>query len=185
MTATPPRRESLARAFAPTTPDRAASLRGLLPAREHGQASERPARTRTSPPPAPLDDAPAPAVETPDAAEDSTIVNLPAYLPPELLYWLRATTRSGEMTYADVLFDAFENVDLPALANAFAPRARTGAGGVPRRPTQLRGEGGVQRQFRVTTTQRAWVDAKVTELGAPSRSALCTAVLERYRDAAQ
>ncbi len=106
---------------------------------------------------------------------------MPAYLPPELLAWVRAETRTRDVTYADVLFDAFEVIDDAELVEAFTPHQRTGAGGVPRRATKIRGDGGVQRQFRVSLTQRDWVDTKIAEVGAPSRSALCAAVLEHYR----
>ncbi len=196
MTTTPPRRASLEGAFAAKIPpDRAESLRGLLPPRTKSEhrpsepvaapaAPEQAAPTRATRPPrarntAATAEASPPAPSPADA--DETTVNMPAYLPPELLAWVRAETRTRDVTYADVLFDAFEVVDDAELTAAFTPHQRTGTGGVPRRATKIRGDGGVQRQFRVSLTQRDWVDTKIAEVGAPSRSALCAAVLEHYR----
>lgn len=196
MTTTPPRRASLEGAFAAKTPpDRAESLRGLLPPRT--KSEHRPAEPVAAPA-VPEQAAPARATrprrtsntgaaaetspsEPSPAGADETTVNMPAYLPPELLAWVRAEIRTRDVTYADVLFDAFEVVDDAELVEAFTPHQRTGAGGVPRRTSKIRGDGGVQRQFRVSLTQRDWVDTKITEVGAPSRSALCAAVLEHYR----
>jgi hypothetical protein len=172
---------SLAGAFATHSP-RGDALRGLLPPRP------------PSPPVAV--EQPAPVVDEPKAArprrEKATavavaerIVNMPVYLPPGLLTYTRDEIRRREITYGDLLFDAFESVDTEALSAAFVPTVQATASGVPRRALKVRGDAGIQRQFRVSEAQRDWVDAKVLETGASSRSALCAEVIRLYRSRQQ
>ncbi|NTW39992.1 MAG: hypothetical protein HGA44_08890 [Cellulomonadaceae bacterium] len=103
-------------------------------------------------------------------------MNLPVYLPPDLLELVQAAAGRSR-TYADVLFDAFEVVTDDELTRAFRPIASASPGGVPRRPVTRAAEPGIQRQFRVTPEQLAWVGEKETQVNATSRSALCVQVL--------
>jgi hypothetical protein len=183
------RHANLAGAFAPSP--RPGRLAGILPPRKDRAAADDQTSVDENPrPPAPENDVerrrasksgtPATTV----ALDDEHIVNMPVYLPPDMLELTRDLVRTRATTYSELLFDAFEALTADSLADAltasFAPRPQTGAGGVPRRAIQARGEAGIQRQFRVTEAQRRWVDEKVVETGAPSRSALCAEVLRLY-----
>lgn len=182
---------SLADAFRPT--GRGAALAGVLPPRADRDAeSAPPAPAITATPDshgASSDVAavPQPTTKTtavrrtarPSTAKpaEARLVNLPVYLPPDLLELVQAAAGRSR-TYADVLFDAFEVVTDDELTRAFRPIVATPSpGGVPRRPVARSAEPGIQRQFRVTPEQLAWVGEKETRVNATSRSALCVQVL--------
>jgi hypothetical protein len=51
---------------------------------------------------------------------------------------------------------------------------------MPTRQRRVRGTAGIQIQLRLDTNQRAWIDQKQLDVGAPSRSALVAAVLRLH-----
>lgn len=129
-----------------------------------------------------------PAPNTPDAAapKDSNatsdgnpdvIANVPVYLPPELRQRLRDESRRQGVTITDVVLDAFEthgaNYARLTITKPAVP------GGPPRRKSG-RNRDSVQIQLRFTSEQRRWIDTTVQHQGAPTRSALVTAVLRRH-----
>jgi hypothetical protein len=187
MSTTPPRRPadhpSLADAFA-APPARAAGLADLLPARPapaadtpsgEAPAGEKPTRTANGPQRA-AQPRQKPKTAAADA-DDDHVVSLPVYLPPDILERLTEATQGR--TYADVLLEAFEQVDDDALRTALTPPRPSSRRGIPTRPAPRTGAPGIQRQLRVTNAQRRWIEAKATELGT-SRSALCVQALRLH-----
>jgi hypothetical protein len=173
------RHTDLAAAFAAPT-RRADGLADLLPPRPVSAPQE-----AVTAPPAPTageraTEAPAgpprPARGRTRAADaDDQVVNLPVYLPPDLLE--RLVDAAAGRTYADVLLEAFEHVDDDQLRTALAPVRTPSAKGIPARPIARTGAPGIQRQLRVTAAQLRWIEAKAGDVGAPSRSALCVQAL--------
>jgi hypothetical protein len=193
-------RRSLADSFRPATPtapppDRAAALGGLLPPRvavgthpgtspssglsvvptadgdlpEGGGSALSAARGDA---PAQVSLAGSTSVPVGDLAR---VRNVAVYLPVELLERFRRTARSREMTYADVLVEAASAhlAELPLVFDA-APPANAG---MPSRTARRHPEPGVQVQLRLDGHQLHWLDAQVTRLRAPSRTALVLALL--------
>lgn len=183
----PANHPSLADAFA-APPARAAGLADLLPARPVSAAQ--PADTAATDAPAGEKAAHAangpqrttqPRQKSAKAAavptDDDQVVSLPVYLPPDILERLTAATQGR--TYADVLLEAFEQIDDDALRAALTPPRPSSRRGIPTRPAPRTGAPGIQRQLRVTNAQRRWIEAKATELGT-SRSALCVQALRLH-----
>lgn len=106
--------------------------------------------------------------------------NVGVYLPPALLAEVKNAVYQERTTYADLLIDAFEAVDDEDIAKQFTPETILTSSGMPRRAPRKRGEAGIQIQLRLDGLQVAWLDEKVTELDAPSRSALVSAVFQLY-----
>lgn len=106
--------------------------------------------------------------------------NVGVYLPPALLAEVKNAVYQERTTYADLLIDAFEAVDDEDIAKQFTPETILTSSGMPRRAPRKRGEAGIQIQLRLDGLQIAWLDEKVTELDAPSRSALVSAVFQLY-----
>lgn len=106
--------------------------------------------------------------------------NIGVYLPPELLEQVKETARAKRTTYAELLVDAFDVLDDVSIAEEFQLASVTTASRMPRRAKLPRGTAGIQRQLRLDDEQIAWLDQKVTDLGAPSRSALVTAVYAKF-----
>ena len=187
-TARPPNVES---AFAPSK--RGAGLEGLLPRRretEHPaapgvedapqEATEEAPAARTSAPR--TGSIPKRAVAPVADVEDDEIHNVAIHLPPATLEAARTETRSSEETHADLLARAFQNVDPDALRARFQLKPSTGAGGMPGRARRPKGAPGIQRQLRLSTAQRTWLDEQVASYNAPTRSALVAAVYGMYFD---
>ncbi len=206
MTTRRPARRSLAESFRPaaTTPDRAANLEGLLPPRatEH----EPPI---AAPPESALvivrDQSPAraqrrgvsvdgPAVNSgpgarerrvPDPAAD-TVRNVAVYLPLPLLERLRQTSRSRELTYADLLVEAaaahLKDLTTATFVIATSPPAGSG---MPARARRRRPDPGVQVQIRLDRRQVTWLDEQAERLGAPSRTALVVSLLRAHLGASK
>jgi hypothetical protein len=189
-------RPNLADAFNKPRVDRAAGLTGLLPA-------TRPQRVAATPAPAeaPREDAAAAsstaaAADRPVAvsparrpsaikqrvSEQANIVsNVAVYLEPDLLDLVRQRRRLTEVSYDQLVGDAFAAVGDDELASVFRPDpGTTGTSGMPTRQRRVRGTAGIQIQLRLDTSQRAWIDQKQHEVGAPSRSALVAAVLRLH-----
>ncbi|MGG6382462.1 hypothetical protein [Paenarthrobacter sp. NEAU-H11] len=106
--------------------------------------------------------------------------NVGVYLPPALLARVKDAVYQERTTYADLLIDAFEAVDDNQIANEFTPETTLTSSGMPRRAPRKRGEAGIQIQLRLDGLQVAWLDEKVAEFDAPSRSALVSAVLKLH-----
>ncbi|WP_432246151.1 hypothetical protein ACRB8A_19185 (plasmid) [Arthrobacter sp. G.S.26] len=106
--------------------------------------------------------------------------NVGVYLAPELLAQVKDAVYQERITYADLLIDAFEAVDDKQIAREFKTETRVTRSGMPRRAPRKRGEAGIQIQLRLDGLQVAWLDEKVTEFDAPSRSALVSTVFKLY-----
>jgi len=128
--------------------------------------------------------------KTTSAAKASELVpgalrNVGVYLPPALLAQLKDAVYQERTTYADLLIDAFEAVDHKQITKEFAPVTTLTKSGMPRRAPRKRGEAGIQIQLRLDGLQVAWLDEKVTEFDAPSRSALVSTVFKLHIQAEQ
>lgn len=103
--------------------------------------------------------------------------NVGVYLAPDLLATVKETLHSQRTTYADLLLDAFDAVSGDTIAKEFKPESvPSTSSGMPRRVPRRRGEAGIQIQVRLDGNQTAWLDDKVIEFNAPSRSALVSTV---------
>jgi hypothetical protein len=111
--------------------------------------------------------------------------NVGVYLPPALLAQVKDAVYQERTTYADLLIDAFEAVDDKGIAKEFSPETTLTSSGMPRRAPRKRGEAGIQIQLRLDGLQVAWLDEKVREFDAPSRSALISAVFKLHIQAGQ
>lgn len=111
--------------------------------------------------------------------------NVGVYLPPALLADVKDAVYQARTTYADLLIDAFEAVDDVHIAAQFTPDTTLTSSGMPRRAPRKRGEAGIQIQLRLDGMQVAWLDEKVTEFEAPSRSALVSTVFKLHVQAGQ
>lgn len=111
--------------------------------------------------------------------------NVGVYLPPELLVQVKDAVYKERSTYADLLIDAFEAVDDEQIAKEFTPETSLTRSGIPRRAPRKRGEAGIQIQLRLDGLQVAWLDEKVTEFNAPSRSALVSVAFKLHMKTAQ
>lgn len=111
--------------------------------------------------------------------------NVGVYLPPALLAQVKDAVYQERTTYADLLIDAFEAVDDEQIAKEFAPETTLTSSGMPRRAPRKRGEAGIQIQLRLDGLQVAWLDEKVTEFDAPSRSGLVSVVFKLHIQAKQ
>ncbi|TLM80872.1 hypothetical protein [Pseudarthrobacter sp. NamE5] len=111
--------------------------------------------------------------------------NVGVYLPPALLAQVKDAVYQERTTYADLLIDAFEAVDDKQIAQEFSPETTLTSSGMPRRAPRKRGEAGIQIQLRLDGLQVAWLDEKVREFDAPSRSALVSTVLKLHIQAGQ
>lgn len=111
--------------------------------------------------------------------------NVGVYLPPALLAQVKDAVYQERTTYANLLIDAFEAVDDIQIVKEFAPETTPTSSGMPRRAPRKRGEAGIQIQLRLDGLQVAWLDEKVTEFDAPSRSALVSAVFKLHIQAGQ
>jgi hypothetical protein len=109
--------------------------------------------------------------------------NVGVYLPPQLLADVKDAVYQGRTTYADLLIDAFETLTDEQIAGEFTADIELTSSGMPRRAPRKRGEAGIQIQLRLDGLQVAWLDGKVTEFDAPSRSALVSAVFRLHTQA--
>jgi len=116
------------------------------------------------------------------ASEQASVVsNVAVYLEPDLLDLVRQRRRLTDVSYDQLVGDAFAAVGNDELARVFRPEpSTTGASGMPTRQRRVRGTAGIQIQLRLDTNQRTWIDQKQHEVGAPSRSALVAAALRLH-----
>ena len=183
-------RKSLADAFKAPQPatgsDRAKGLAGILPTR------------KTPDVPALTDDTPSASVtqraeaKTPSdqgrtqpapALGNDRVRNVGSYLEPEIMSALQARTRLEDQQYADILLDAFDAVSEDELRAIFSPSVpAVEAGRAPRRASTTRPLSGPKMplNYRLTGEQTAWIDNIGKIVAAPSRTALCNAVLRKY-----
>lgn len=126
----------------------------------------------------------APAVKASEMVPGA-LRNVGVYLPPALLADVKDAVYQARTTYADLLIDAFEAIDDEQIAGEFAPETTLTSSGMPRRAPRKRGEAGIQIQLRLDGLQVAWLDEKVAEFDAPSRSALVSAVFKLHIQAGQ
>lgn len=191
-------RPNLAEAFNKPRVDRAAGLTGLLPAARPQRTAAPAAPRETSDDNAPGGEAPTiaapsdgpvavaprqrPAVVKQRVSQQANIVNnVAVYLEPDLLDLVRQQRRLTDASYDQLVSDAFTAVSDDQLVRAFRPEPGiTGLSGMPTRQRRVRGTAGIQIQLRLDTNQRAWLDQKQHDVGAPSRSALVAAVLRLH-----
>lgn len=146
------RHASLENAFSP--PSRGERLTGTLePKANQSEAQERVPRPADRPTGAPR--------------------NITVYLGADTADALRRRRRDTRSTYANLLADALDEVDISTL---FTPPRKDG---MPRTPTPGPGDG-MQVQFRMTPAQVQYVEEKREEANAPSRSAFINAVLRQH-----
>jgi len=185
------KRPNLASAFKGVTPDRAEGLLGLLPPATPAAIPKTDAESMSA-------NAPSDRPEPPTSGRDGRrkpreahheyvgVVNVAAYIEPELLAVVRSAKRNvpigeRERTYDELLVDALNNVESDRLASEFAsPTPRLGASPMLPRVRRKRGTEGIQIQLRLDGAQRASLDAIVQDAGAPSRSALVAAALRLH-----
>ncbi|WP_251039357.1 hypothetical protein [Arthrobacter sp. ISL-72] len=98
--------------------------------------------------------------------------NVGVYLAPELLVDVKEAVHRQRITYADLLLDAFDTLDEDVIIREFRSESVPSSSGMPRRVPRRRGSAGIQIQVRLDDEQIAWLDQKVVEFSAPSRSAL-------------
>lgn len=127
----------------------------------------------------------APAQKAASEAVPGALRNVGVYLPPQLLADVKDTVYRERTTYADLLIDAFETLTDEQIAGEFAAETLLTISGMPRRAPRRRGEAGIQIQLRLDGVQIAWLDEKVTEFDAPSRSALVSAVFKLHNQVVQ
>lgn len=106
--------------------------------------------------------------------------NVGVYLPPELLVEVKSRARVEQITYSDLLVDAFEAIDPAELTLEFAQPAEQSTSGMPRRVRRIRGTAGIQIQLRLDDRQIQWLDEQVTVHSASSRSALVSTAFRLY-----
>ncbi|MFJ3395313.1 hypothetical protein [Leifsonia aquatica] len=118
---------------------------------------------------------------TPRSAESSGGVGTRAvYVPAGVLAELKARKRASDVTYAELLVLAFDNVSDEELVSAFVREPVRSKSGMPTIAPASRGSEGVQVNLRLSSAQVEWLDAKEAQVGAPSRSALVAKVWAIY-----
>lgn len=180
-------RPSLEAAFAPAT-SRGSGLQGLLPPKRSKVRDLQPEvrkETVTGPRQSVVEEVPVakPVVSEKTKASDTVqgaARNIGVYLPPVLLDKVKASVRERDTTYTDLLVEAFDAIADSTIAARFAPTSVSTGSGMPRRTRRIRGSAGIQIQLRLDDRQVQWLDEKVVSLGAPSRSALVSAVFDVY-----
>ncbi len=127
----------------------------------------------------PSDQAAARVAGSEGEADLARVRNVAVYLPVSLLERLKATRRSREVTYAELLVEAAA-AHLDGVQSRFGPVSAPVAVGMPSRKRKRLPEPGVQVQLRLDGHQLRWLDEQAARLGAPSRTALVAALLETH-----
>ena len=172
-------------AFSRPPADRASGLAGRLPTRPApappAPAPEAPAATPDVPPPA----------QTPPAGTGKRVGKTPklpavpdlkgsysVYLPDELL--AQVAEQLAGRTLGEFVLDGYDEV-YERLEQRFRPPGPSRSGLPPRTRRPRRATGPLrERHPRWTAAEYAVLEARRLELGAPSRSAFVTAILELY-----
>lgn len=112
-----------------------------------------------------------------DVADALKIRTVTVYLPVQLHATVTDTARRRGITLTALTEEAFTD-----HGSNFRELVPTRPGAMPTRvPQRRRGVGGtIQMQLRLNGEQLQWLDEQVTRHGAPSRSALVTAVLDKH-----
>ena len=140
----------------------------------------RPAARRVTAAPPELDGGVATA-QRPDIRVVTTpgkVHNVAVYLPVALRDQVRERARQRGLTITDLVEEAFAQHGANYHELTAAPVHRPGS--MPTRSSQRRGHGTIQIQLRLDDRQHEWLDTQVERHGAPSRSALVSAVLSRH-----
>jgi len=111
-------------------------------------------------------------------AEAGKVHNVAVYLPVALRNQVRDRARQRGLTITDLVEEAFAQHGANYHELTAAPVHRPGS--MPTRSSQRRGHGTIQIQLRLDDRQHEWLDAQVERHGAPSRSALVSALLSRH-----
>ncbi|GAB3522856.1 hypothetical protein [Arthrobacter monumenti] len=184
-------RRSLQEAFAPApvSSTRGTKLAGLLPPkRRNAETSPNVTKPVVAKSDVDIQSSPVPVVGKPKPAEVESasekvpgpLKNVGVYIEPELLTRLKEWTRQQQVTYSDLLVEAFDHVEDTAIAKEFEPQKVSAEHGMPRRVRRPRGTAGIQIQLRLDRNQVEWLEDKAQRLGAPSRSACVSTVLKLY-----
>lgn len=188
-------RPNLAAAFKPqeTSIKRGTSLQGLLKPRvrsaENSSTSSMGSAIEAEA--AALSESKPPAVKSPEVQPrnsstpaSQTVAGAPrnvgVYLPPDVLERVKNAAKTEQITYSDLLVDAFNAVTPDEISRMFRPETESTASVMPRRIRRPRGTAGIQIQLRLDDRQIAWLEDQVTYHRAPSRSALVSAVLQLH-----
>ncbi len=118
---------------------------------------------------------------TPDiriADTPGTVHNVAVYLPVALRNEVRDRARQRGLTITDLVEEAFAQHGSNYHELTAQPVHRPGS--MPTRASARRGHGTIQIQLRLDDRQHEWLDTQVQRHGAPSRSALVSAVLSRH-----
>ncbi len=109
------------------------------------------------------------------AGEKTPIVSVPVYLPPATFTAVQDAIHAQRTTYAGLAIQAFRAISDDRLAAYFAsPEPQDEIPGLEPKRT---GRTGIQRQFRFHAATKAYLQAKGTDVGAPSLSALVATVI--------
>ncbi|MBW4818376.1 hypothetical protein [Rhodococcus qingshengii] len=118
-----------------------------------------------------------------DASVDvDAVENMPIYIDSATLTALKAEKGRIGGTYADVAEVALDEQigevgEILRLGSAKSPQAGAFSS-LPKRRKSPQIRGGIQVQLRFTKAQRDWLDEKVAEFGAPSRSVVVAVALQ-------
>ena len=124
-----------------------------------------------------------PTMDVDDAPVDvDTVENMPIYIDSATLTALKAEKGRIGGTYADVAEVALDEqigevAEILRLGSAKSPQAGAFSS-LPKRRRSPQIRGGIQVQLRFTKAQRDWLDEKVAEFGAPSRSVVVAVALQ-------
>ena len=132
-------------------------------------------RPATSRPPAVIPDK---TLELRIATPPGTVHNVAVYLPVALRNEVRERARQRGLTITDLVEEAFAQHGSNYHELTAQPVHRPGS--MPSRANARRGHGTIQIQLRLDDRQHEWLDTQVQRHGAPSRSALVSAVLSRH-----
>ena len=111
-------------------------------------------------------------------ATPGTVHNVAVYLPVALRNEVRDRARQRGLTITDLVEEAFAQHGSNYHELTAQPVHRPGS--MPTRAVGRRGHGTIQTQLRLDDRQHEWLDTQVQRHGAPSRSALVSAVLSRH-----
>lgn len=117
---------------------------------------------------------------------DEPIGNVAAYLPTALRGKVLDTVRARGVTLTELLFEALDAVLDPAATGAvdLFPTEGRGRSGMPMtRRRKSGGEGTIQIQLRLSSSQKRWLDEQALANGADNRSAFVAAVFRQYLNA--
>lgn len=140
--------------------------------REAAAAPSAPAASPTAPKPTE-----SPADSSADVAD--AVENMPIYIDSATLTALKAEKGRIGGTYADVAEAALdEHIDHVGEILQQGAANKSAGSSLPKRRKSPQIRGGIQVQLRFTKAQRDWLDEKVAEFGAPSRSVVVAVALQ-------